>query len=88
MLYVYVLKCKDGTVYIGQTNNLERRLRDHGAGKVKWTRVRLPIVLMKSWSFDTREKAVEYERKFKSGYGRQWIKRNLPVCVQGRTGRL
>jgi putative endonuclease len=77
MFYVYILKCSDASIYIGQTNNLERRLSQHKDGKVEWTMSRLPVELLKSWSFETRGEAVEYERKFKSGYGRKWIKDNL-----------
>lgn len=77
MFWVYVIKCSDGTIYIGQTNDLERRLHEHHVGQVRRTKSRRPLTLLKAWKFDTREKAVEYEKKFKTGFGRQWIKKNL-----------
>jgi len=40
---VYVLKCSDGSFYIGQTNDFYRRLREHENGEVSWTAPRLPI---------------------------------------------
>ncbi len=44
---VYVLKCGDGTLYTGVTNDLARRLLAHGAGKAsRYTRARLPVSLL------------------------------------------
>ena len=45
--FVYILKCNDGTLYTGITNNLERRLKAHEAGKgAKYTRGRGPFELI------------------------------------------
>ena len=47
MYFVYILRCRDGTLYTGYTNNLERRLAVHNAGKgAKYTRSRLPVILV------------------------------------------
>lgn len=44
---VYILRCADGTLYTGCTNDLARRLRTHSAGKgAKYTRARLPVELV------------------------------------------
>ena len=44
---VYMLRCGDGTLYTGWTNDLERRLARHRAGKGgKYTRARLPVELV------------------------------------------
>lgn len=41
---VYILECADGTLYCGVTNNLERRLSQHNAGKgAKYTMRRSPV---------------------------------------------
>jgi putative endonuclease len=40
---VYLLRCSDGTLYCGCTNDLDRRLTAHGRGGVKYTRGRLPV---------------------------------------------
>lgn len=41
---VYILECADGSYYTGVTNNLDKRLRAHNAGKgAKYTRSRLPV---------------------------------------------
>ena len=43
---LYVLECKDGTLYTGVTDDLERRLAVHRAGKgAKYTRGRAPLIL-------------------------------------------
>ncbi|MDC0711237.1 GIY-YIG nuclease family protein [Stigmatella sp. ncwal1] len=44
-----MLRCRDGTLYTGATNNLERRLATHGKGRgAAYTRARLPVALV--WS--------------------------------------
>lgn len=45
--YVYILECSDKTFYIGSTNNLEKRLREHNSAKVgaHYTKIRRPVVL-------------------------------------------
>ena len=43
---LYILECRDGTLYTGITDNLERRLKAHSLGKgAKYTRGRGPLVL-------------------------------------------
>jgi putative endonuclease len=42
---VYLLRCADGTLYCGATNDITRRLVAHGRGRVKYTRGRLPVEL-------------------------------------------
>ncbi len=45
MWYVYVLRCVDGSLYVGMTNAIDRRLDEHRRGKVMWTKSRLPVEL-------------------------------------------
>ncbi len=43
---VYILECRDGTLYTGITDDLERRLKAHASGKgAKYTRGRGPLIL-------------------------------------------
>ena len=43
---VYILRCRDGSLYTGITNDLDRRLKAHAAGKAsRYTRSRLPVEL-------------------------------------------
>lgn len=67
MYYVYILKCKDGTLYTGFTNDLEKRLETHNAGKgAKYTRGRLPVVLKHSETFATKSEALKREAEIKN----------------------
>jgi putative endonuclease len=44
--YVYLLRCRDGSLYAGAAKDLERRLAEHRAGKAsRYTRSRLPVEL-------------------------------------------
>ena len=55
---VYMLQCADGTLYTGWTNDLEKRLKTHAAGKGgKYTRARLPAVLAYTERFETEHEA-------------------------------
>jgi putative endonuclease len=45
--FLYVLKCGDGTLYTGITNDMQRRLRQHNDGSAsRYTRSRLPVKLV------------------------------------------
>ena len=47
MNYVYILRCADGSLYTGWTNDLEKRVKTHNAGKgAKYTKTRLPVELV------------------------------------------
>ncbi len=72
---VYVHKCSDNSFYIGQTDDFYRRLAEHEQGKVSWTAPRLPIEPIHWEVFPTREQAVAREQELKTGFGRQWLKR-------------
>ena len=62
MNYTYILSCADGTLYTGWTNDLERRLAAHNAGKGgKYTRVRLPVTLVYREEYETKEEAMSRE---------------------------
>ncbi|MDD6788885.1 MAG: GIY-YIG nuclease family protein [Lachnospira sp.] len=47
MYYVYLLRCADGTLYCGSTNNLQRRVKMHNSGRgAKYTKARRPVQLV------------------------------------------
>lgn len=62
---VYLLRCADGTLYCGCTNDLERRLERHAAGQVKYTRGRLPVELVFSEPAADRSAALRREAAVK-----------------------
>ena len=58
MNLVYILRCSDGTLYTGWTNDLEKRMKAHAAGKGgKYTRARLPVELVYTERFETAQEA-------------------------------
>ena len=60
--YTYMLRCADGTLYCGWTNDLEKRLAAHNSGAgAKYTRSRLPVELVYSESFATKQEAMSRE---------------------------
>lgn len=64
--YTYVLRCSDGTLYTGWTNDLEARVKTHNAGKgAKYTRGRRPVELVYFETFKTKEEALKREYAIK-----------------------
>jgi len=62
MNYTYILRCKDNSLYTGWTNNLEKRIEAHNAGKgAKYTKARLPVELVYYEKFETKEEAMKRE---------------------------
>lgn len=62
MNYTYILRCADGTLYTGWTNDLEKRLTSHNAGTgCKYTRTRRPVELVYFEEFGTKEQAMSRE---------------------------
>ena len=58
MNFVYMLCCGDGTFYTGWTNDLDKRLKTHAAGKGgKYTRSRLPVTLVYTETIKTEHEA-------------------------------
>ena len=66
MNYCYILRCRDGSLYTGWTNDLEKRLQRHNAGTAsKYTRCRRPVELVYTEAFDTKEQAMRREVQIK-----------------------
>ncbi len=62
MNYVYILRCGDGSLYTGWTNDLEKRVKAHSSGRgAKYTRTHLPVELVYSEQLDTKEAAMSRE---------------------------
>lgn len=65
--YVYVLRCGDGSLYTGWTNDLEQRLAAHQSGKgAKYTRGRLPIEMVYSEELPDKSAALKRENELKN----------------------
>ena len=66
MNYTYIVKCSDGSLYTGWTNNLEKRIKDHNAGRgAKNTKARRPVVLVYKEEFPTKHEAMKREWEIK-----------------------
>lgn len=64
--HAYMLRCADGSYYVGHTDELERRVSEHQAGALQgYTSSRRPVELVWSEDFGTRLEALEAERKLK-----------------------
>lgn len=65
---VYILECSDTTLYVGCTNNLERRLKEHNESKrgAHYTKIRRPVKLVYTESFRTLRKARQREYEIKT----------------------
>ncbi|MGO5115715.1 GIY-YIG nuclease family protein [Candidatus Avoscillospira sp. LCP25S3_F1] len=64
--YAYILRCADGTLYTGWTNDLQHRVETHNAGKgAKYTRTRRPVALCYYETFDTASEAMRREAAIK-----------------------
>lgn len=73
--WVYVLRSlKDGKLYTGQTQDIEKRLRRHNSGLVPATKNRRPLVLVHEESFKTRSEARGREAYLKTGKGREELR--------------
>ncbi|WP_119317964.1 GIY-YIG nuclease family protein [Companilactobacillus formosensis] len=60
--YVYMLLCSDKTFYTGTSNNVEKRVKTHNAGKgAKYTKVRRPVQLMYTEELANKSAALKRE---------------------------
>jgi len=69
MLYVtYILECVDKSFYVGCTNNLEKRIKQHNELKcgAHYTKIRRPVILKYSEKFKTLKEARRREAEIKS----------------------
>jgi len=68
MFYVYILRTSSNTLYVGQTNNLEKRLKEHKSKSpksAKYVRYFDSVELVYSEEYSTREEAMKREYQLK-----------------------
>ena len=64
--FVYMLRCADGTLYTGWTNDLEKRVKAHNDGRgAKYTHARRPVTLVYSEALPSKEAALRREAAVK-----------------------
>jgi putative endonuclease len=65
--FCYIVECADGTLYTGWTKDVERRVREHNAGRgAQYTRSRRPVRLMYVEALPDRAAAMRRERALKT----------------------
>ena len=78
--YVYIAKCRDGTLYTGSTNRLESRIQDHNRGKGgRYTKYRRPMKLLYVQGFEDRSSAMKREAQIKG-----WRRSKKIMLIEGR----
>ena len=66
MYFAYIMRCADGTLYTGYTDDIARREVVHNSGRgAKYTRSRLPVKMVYHESFATRSEAMKREYAIK-----------------------
>ncbi len=75
MFYTYAIKSIERNyIYVGITNNLQKRVNQHQTGKNITTKPYRPFRLIHSETFDTRAAAREREKYLKSGAGKEFLR--------------
>ncbi len=76
MFYVYAISSRnDNYIYVGLTENLERRFHQHNSGYEKTTRPYMPYDLLYKEEHVTRKDARKREKFFKAGVGKEYLRR-------------
>jgi putative endonuclease len=82
--WVYILKCSDGSYYVGCTTNLDQRLNQHGDGTFGgYTSTRRPVQMVWSNEFWDVNEAISYEQRVK-----RWSRAKKEALIRGEYGRL
>lgn len=77
---VYAIRSKvDERIYVGFTQDVQKRLLEHNRGETKSTKGYRPWVLVYTEEADTREEARNLEKYYKSGSGKEKLKRFLAL---------
>ncbi|HBY74059.1 MAG TPA: excinuclease ABC subunit C [Candidatus Kerfeldbacteria bacterium] len=78
MFYTYILRSlKDHSLYVGYTNDVQRRFIEHKQGKVISTKSKMPFELCGYFACQSSKKASDLEKYFKSGSGKAFIHKHL-----------
>jgi len=76
--FVYAIACEGGSYYIGHTDNLPRRWREHVSGQgADWTKKHKPLYIVHYEEFSSLEEAVAREKELKTTAGRRWLKKAI-----------
>ena len=66
IFYIYIVRCTDGSLYVGSCQNLDERVRRHNLGEgAKYTAQRRPVVIVYFETFEKRTDAMKRESQIK-----------------------
>jgi len=83
-MYVYILRCSDGSYYVGSAQNLQQRVKAHNNGEgPRYTAVRRPVRLVYSEPHDSASSAVTRERQLK-----RWTRAKKEALIKRNTSEL
>jgi putative endonuclease len=78
MFYVYILESiKDGSKYIGETENLKRSFKEHNNGLARYTNSKKPFKLAWYCAFNNKKRAYDFEKYLKSSSGYAFTNKRL-----------
>lgn len=69
MFYVYILKLKDKSYYVGYSSDLKTRIKAHNEGLISSTKNLRPFKLVYYSAFSSQKKAVNFEKYLKTSSG-------------------
>ena len=82
--WAYLLRCADGSLYAGHTDDLDKRIGEHLTGTCGgYTATRLPVELVWSQECPTRIEALSFERQIKG-----WSRAKKEALIRGDWGEL
>ena len=65
--FIYIVRCKDGSLYAGYAKDIEQRIAKHNSGQgAKYTKIRRPVELVYQEVFDTKSEAMKREYEIKT----------------------
>ena len=77
--YVYILKCSDGSYYVGHTDDLDKRISEHHVQMIdSYTKSRLPVEVVFTQHFASRDDAFRAERQIKG-----WARKKKEALIAG-----
>lgn len=78
MYFVYILRSKkDGSAYVGSTQDIKRRLTEHNSGKVRYSSSKRPYILKWFCGFPNKQLALQFEKYLKQGSGFAFARKHL-----------
>lgn len=84
MWYVYIVECRDKTLYTGVTNDINRRIHDHNKNQGgSYTRIRTPIRLVYNETHTSRSSALKREAQIK-----RWSRDKKLALAEGNEDKL